>query len=141
MPQLGLNWKQYLSDEDCHYLIQYIENVRHDINNDQMVLLSGSNGTGMSAIKHDIKTYLGGDLCGNYLKVCDIISCENIRKLGFVCDVIDDTCTHSLFSQNKKKYQSLINFIKYKQSLIAFTADYEKVNSLLIERCRILLIK
>ena len=34
------NWKQYLSDEDYKYLIQYIENIKHNVSNDKMIILA-----------------------------------------------------------------------------------------------------
>lgn len=140
MEDSGLRWNQYLSDEDCYYLIQYVENVKNGISNDKMVILSGVNDIGIYTIKKDIKTYLGGDLVGMQLKVEDILSSDTIRKLLFITEM-DDICTHTLFSYKKRMNQSLINLIKYKQSFIAITGDHKKVNSKLKEHCRILQVK
>lgn len=137
MTGLGNTWKMYLSEEDCEFLVQYVENIKKNMQNDQMVLLSGINESGSYSIKQDIKTYLGGDLCGYYHKIDDIISSETIKKLGFISN-IDDICSNTLFSHTKKMNQSLINFIKYKQSFIAVTLDHRRVNSNLKEYCRIL---
>lgn len=139
MAHLGLKWRTYLSEEDCAFLIQYVENVKHNIQNDQMVLLSGINESGSYSIKQDIKTYLGGDLCGHYHKIDEIISSETIKKLGFISN-IDDICSHTLFAHTKKMNQSLINFIKYKQSFIAVTLDHKRVHPNVKAYCRVLSI-
>jgi len=140
MTQSGLDWKQYLSKQDCDYLIQYVENIKYGVSNDKMVILSGVNDVGTFTIKKDIKTYLGNHLVGNHLKIEDILSSETIRKLVFITEM-DDICTQTLFSYNKRMNQSLINLIKYKQSFIATTVDDKNVHSKLREHCRILQVK
>jgi ABC-type lipoprotein export system ATPase subunit len=72
------NWKQYLHNDDYNYLIQYIENVKHGISNDKMILLSGPSRSGKSTLIKDIQTYLGDDLCGHFMMSGDIIYADNI---------------------------------------------------------------
>ena len=79
------NWKQYLSDDDYNYLIQYIENIKHNISNDKMIILYGPGGSGKTSLKIDIQKYLGHDACENYKMSGDIIYNENIKRLGFFC--------------------------------------------------------
>jgi predicted AAA+ superfamily ATPase len=124
-------WKPYLSTEDYIYLNQYIENVKNAVLNEKMIILSGPARTGKTTLKNDIITYLGNELCGNYLMSCDLICDENIKRLGFFCGIDE-------ISRSKKRNQALINFIKYKQSFIADTNNAEKVNKKLLEYCRVI---
>ena len=52
------NWKQYLTDDDYNYLIQYVENVKNNIPNDKMLILSGPGSTGKSTLMDNISLYL-----------------------------------------------------------------------------------
>ena len=77
------NWKQYLTNDDYNYLIQYIENIKNNISNDKMIILSGPSRTGKSTLKNDIQKYLGDEFCGVFMMSGEIIYNENIKKLGF----------------------------------------------------------
>ena len=44
-------WKQYLTNNDYNYLIQYIKNIKNNISNDKMIILSGPSRTGKSTLK------------------------------------------------------------------------------------------
>jgi ABC-type dipeptide/oligopeptide/nickel transport system ATPase subunit len=125
------NWKQYLTDDDYNYLVQYIENIKNNIPNDKMIILSGPSRTGKSTLKNDIQTYLGSDNCGTYMMSGEIIYNENIKKLGFFCG-IDEICS------SKKNNIAIINLIKYKQSFIADTNHIERVNHNLLEFSKII---
>jgi ABC-type lipoprotein export system ATPase subunit len=125
------NWKQYLTDDDYTYLIKYIENIKHNISNDKMVILSGRGGTGKSTLKNDIEKYLGNETCQNYKMSGEIIYNENIKKLGFFC--LSDEIKIS-----KKNNRAIINLIKYKQSFIADTCQIERVNISLLEFSKII---
>jgi predicted AAA+ superfamily ATPase len=124
-------WKQYLSEDDYNFLFQYVENVKNNVANDKMIILSGPARTGKTTLKNDIITYLGNELCGNYLMSLDLICDENIKRLGFFCGIDE-------ISRSKKRNQAIINFIKYKQSFIADTSCIEKVNKRLLEYCRVI---
>lgn len=125
------NWKQYLSNDDYTYLIQYIENIKHNGSNDKMIILSGPGRTGKTTLKNDIQKYLGNDTCENYKMSGDIIYSENIKKLGFFC-LIEE------IKSNKKNNRAIINLIKYKQSFIAETCQIESVNINLLEFSKII---
>ena len=124
-------WKQYLSDHDYSYLIQYIENIKHNIPNDKMIILYGPGGSGKTSLKIDIQKYLGNDTCENYKMSGDIIYNENIKKLGFFCLMEEPKIS-------KKNNRAIINLIKYKQSFIADTCVIERVNINLLEFSRII---
>jgi len=124
-------WKQYLTEDDYSYLIQYVENVKNDISNDKMIILSGEGRTGKTRLKNDIQTYLGGEKCGDFMISGEIIYSENIKKLGLFCGIDD------IYS-SKKNNNAIINLIKYKQSFIADTIRIEKVKSKLLEHSRII---
>jgi hypothetical protein len=125
------NWKQYLSEDDYNYLIQYIENIKHNISNDKMIILYGPGGSGKTSLKVDIKKYLGNDTCENYKMSGDIIYNENIKRLGFFCLLEEPKIS-------KKNNRAIINLIKYKQSFIADTCQIERVNINLLEFSRII---
>ena len=125
------NWKQYLSNDDYTYLIQYIENIKHNGSNDKMIILSGPGRTGKTTLKNDIQKYLGDEICGNFPMSGDLIYSENIKKLGFFC-LIEE------IKSNKKNNRAIINLIKYKQSFIAETCQIESVNINLLEFSKII---
>jgi ABC-type lipoprotein export system ATPase subunit len=125
------NWKQYLTNEDYIYLIQYIENIKNNISNDKMIILSGPSRSGKSTLRNDIQKYLGDENCGIFMMSGEIIYNENIKKLGFFCGI--DEITNS-----KKNNIAIINLIKYKQSLIAETNHLERLNNNLLEFSKII---
>ena len=106
-------------------VIQYVENIKNNIPNDKMIILSGLSRSGKSTLKKNIETYLGNNICGNFIMSGEMIYNENIKKLGFFCG-IDEI-------YNSKNIIAIINFIKYKQSFIAETNHIERVNNKLLE--------
>uniref|UniRef100_A0A6C0LHB7 Uncharacterized protein n=1 Tax=viral metagenome TaxID=1070528 RepID=A0A6C0LHB7_9ZZZZ len=125
------NWKQYLTNDDYNYLIQFVENIKNNISNDKMIILSGPARTGKSTLKNDIQEYLSDEICGGMPMSGDIIYFENIKKLGFFCG-IDEIRT------SKKTNTAIINLIKYKQSLLADTNNIERVNIKFLEFSKII---
>jgi len=127
------NWKQYLTNDDYNYLIQFVENVKNNISNDKMIILSGPPRSGKSTLKNDIQQYLGNEICCNMLTyhVGEIIYNENIKKLGFFCGIDE-------IRRSKKTNTAIINLIKYKQSFLADTNYIEKVNNKLLEFSKII---
>jgi DNA helicase TIP49 (TBP-interacting protein) len=117
------NWKQYLSSEDYNYLVTFIENIKNGIVNEKMIILYGAGRTGKTTLKNNITSYLGNDVCGNYIMSGSIIYEENIKKL-IVLDEIYNKSIHN---------QAIINLIKYKQSIISVINNIEKVNKKLLE--------
>lgn len=125
------NWSQYLSADDYNYLIQYIENVKHGIQNDKMIILFGYERTGKTTLKNEIADYLGVELCGNYPMTGEFIYNDSIKRLGFFCGIDD-------IARSQKNNNAIINFIKYKQSFIADTNHIERVYDKLLEHCRVI---
>jgi len=128
------SWSQYLLQDDYDYIIQYVENVKNNMPNDKMIILSGCPRTGKTTLKMNISNYLGEELYGEYPLSGEFIYYENIKKLGFLCGVEE-------ISRSKKNNQAIINFIKYKQSLIADTNNIGRVNENLIEHCRVIVME
>ena len=101
------NWKQYLTDDDYNYLIQFVENVKNNIPNDKMLILSGPGRTGKSTLMDNINFYLDFDLCrwDFHTSGGELIYAETIKPLLFF-ECIDERF-HS-----KQNIRAIINFIK-----------------------------
>jgi predicted AAA+ superfamily ATPase len=125
------NWKQYLTNDDYNYLIQFVENVKNNSPNDKMIILYGPGRTGKTTLKNDIQNYLGDDNCGPMMKSGEIIYNENIKKLGLFSGIDE-------IRSSKKNNTAIINLIKYKQSLLADTNNIERVNNKLLEFSKII---
>ena len=125
------DWKQYLTDNDYNYLIQYIENIKNNISNNKMIILYGPGRTGKSTLKNNILEYLGDETCGTFIIPDEIIYNKNIKKLEFFCGI------HEI-SNNKKNNIAIVNLIKYKQSIIAETNNIEVVDKFLLELSKII---
>lgn len=125
--------EQYLTDDDYHYLIQYIENIKNDIPNDKMIILCGPGGCGKTTLINDIQSYLGKENYDRYPMSGDIIYIENIKKLVII-PYIDSTYNNNY----KKNSNAILNLIKYKQSIITVACDITKVNKKLLEYSRII---
>ena len=126
------SWKQYLIEDDYNFLIQYIENIKHNILNDKIIILSGPGRTGKSTLINDIQIYLGDEYCGTYMLSGEIIYSKNIKRLVIFCEI--DEVHYS----SKKTNNAIINLIAYKQSLISVTNNIEKVNHELIKHSKII---
>jgi tRNA uridine 5-carbamoylmethylation protein Kti12 len=96
-----------------------------------MIILSGYPRTGKSTLKNDICNYLGHELCGEFPMSGETIYNENIKRLGLFCGIDE-------ISRSKKNNRAIINFIKYKQSLIVDTNYIERVNEKLMDHCRVI---
>jgi ABC-type phosphate/phosphonate transport system ATPase subunit len=127
------NWKQFLTNDDYNYLIQFVENIKNNIPNDKMIILYGPGRSGKTTLKNDIQQYLGDDNCGPMMVMMpgEIIYNENIKKLGLFCGIDE-------IGRSKKNNIAIINLIKYKQSLLADTNNIEKVNNKLLEFSKII---
>ena len=126
------DWSQYLKPADYEYLVQYIENVKHGVPNDKMILLAGEARTGKSTLMNDVQSYLGDKLCGTFPISCEFIFHENIKKLGFFHGLDDaGACTDRIT-------QAIINLIKYKQSFIASVQDELNVSFDLMDHCYVI---
>lgn len=125
--------EQYLTDDDYHYLIQYIENIKNDIPNDKMIILCEPGGCGKTTLINDIQSYLGKENYDHYPMSGDIIYIENIKKLVII-PYIDSTYNNNY----KKNSNAIVNLIKYKQSIITVAYDITKVNKKLLEYSRII---
>lgn len=52
-------WKQYLSEKDYNYLIQFIENLDRIDKNDKILILTGKPKTGKTTLINQIKECIG----------------------------------------------------------------------------------
>jgi len=127
------HWSLYLPVEDYIFLIEYVENIKYNIPNHRMIILSGAERTGKTTLKNDIANYLGHDLCGECLMSGEIIYNENIKKMGFFTGIDE-------ISRSRKTIQAIINFIKYKQSFIADTNHIERVHYKLLQHSKIIML-
>jgi predicted AAA+ superfamily ATPase len=125
------NWRRYLSEDDYTYLIQYIENIKNDIPNDKMIILSGPSRTGKSTLMNDIQIYLGRDLWGYSYPSCEIINNKHIPRLVLFPEISPVT-----LGKYTKDTRAIINLIKYKQSFLTATNFIDKINRTLSEYCR-----
>jgi len=124
------NWSNYLSAVDYYYIIQYVENVKNNVSNDKMIVLSGLPRTGKSTLKNDIEKYLGRDLCSlSPLCIDNSIYRSNNKKLELLCAIEE---------ASKKTVAALINLIKNKHSFIADSQSIERINRNLLPYCRII---
>ena len=67
------NWRPYLSEYGYNTLIKYVENVKNNIKNDTILLLTGEGPTGKSTLKRAIIDYIGRDNC----------TCQDIENINF----------------------------------------------------------
>jgi len=127
------NWAQYLEAYDYDFLIQYVENVKNGTPNDKMIVLAGPARTGKTTLQNEIKSYLGEELCEQWQvrSAGDAIYNENIRRLGFFTGIDE-------IHRSKKSNQSIVNFIKFKQSFISDTNHVDKINNVLLDHIRII---
>jgi ABC-type phosphate/phosphonate transport system ATPase subunit len=125
------NWKNYLTNDDYNYLIQFLENIKNNIPNDKMIILYGPGRNGKTTLKNDIQQYLGDDNCGPMMMSGEIIYNENIKKLGLFSGIDE-------IGRSKKNNIAIVNLIKYKQSLLADTNNIERVNNKLLEFSKII---
>ena len=57
------NWRPYLSEYGYNTLIKYVENIKNNIKNDTILLLTGEGPTGKTTLKRAIVDYIGEDNC------------------------------------------------------------------------------
>lgn len=97
------DWRSYLSEYGYNTLIKYVENIKNDIKNDTILLLTGEGPTGKTTLKRAIVDYIGEDNCTHQ----DI---ENINfHVPFKSLVVFDSI---LIDGNttRKKIQGIKNF-------------------------------
>ena len=57
------NWRPYLSEYGYNTLIKYVENIKNNIKNDKILLLTGEGPTGKTTLKRAIVDYIGEENC------------------------------------------------------------------------------
>lgn len=130
MTTLFDKWKPYLSGADVSYLITFVDNLKNNVPNDRMIILSGKNGrNGKTTLINEIIQYSGENNCHN----CDLNGSSfslPIKPLVVI--------TGGIESYHKKQVPLLKNIITYKQSIIADTNKIEKVNPSLFEVSKVI---
>jgi len=129
MTTLFDEWKPYLSDEDISYLRTFVDNLKNNLPNDKMIILSGKNGrNGKTTIIKEIIQYIGENNCH------DCAPDNNVFSLPIKPLVV----FNGIESYHKKQIPLLINIITYKQSIIADTNRIENVNPSLLEVSKVI---
>jgi hypothetical protein len=129
MTTLFEEWKPYLSNEDISYLRTFVYNIKHNLPNDKMIILSGKNGrNGKTTIINEIIQYIGENNYHDCAPDSNVFSLPIKPLVGF----------NGIESYHKKQVPLLINIIKYKQSIIADTNRIEKVNPILLEVSKVI---
>ena len=129
MTTLFDEWKQYLSDEDISYLRTFVNNLKNNLPNDKMIILSGKNGrNGKTTLIKEIIQYIGENNCH------DCAPDNNVFSLPIKPLVV----FNGIESYHKKQVPLLKNIITYKQSIIADTNRIEKVNPSLLEVSKVI---
>lgn len=130
MTTLFDKWKPYLSCADLSYLITFVDNVKNNVSNDRMIILSGKNGrNGKTTLINEIIQYIGENDCHDCDQNNDVFSLP-IKSLVVI--------TGGIESYHKKQVPLLKNIIIYKQSIIADTNKIEKVNPSLFEVSKVI---
>ena len=129
MTTLFDEWKQYLSDEDISYLRTFVNNLKNNLPNDKMIILSGKNGrNGKTTLIKEIIQYIGENNCH------DCAPDNNVFSLPIKPLVV----FNGIESYHKKQVPLLKNIITYKQSIIADTNRIENVNPSLLEVSKVI---
>ncbi len=106
------SWKEYLSQADYDYLINYVENAKNNRPNNKLLVLLGEGGTGKSRLIKDITNYIGHEnviLSGTTYCAFTKFSIHKLVHIPAINDF------------RKKEIQLLINVINYGQSIVADT--------------------
>ena len=129
MTTLFDEWKPYLSDEDISYLRTFVDNLKNNLPNDKMIILSGKNGrNGKTTLLKEIIKYIGENNC------YDVAPDNNVFSLHIKPLVV----FNGIESYHTKQIPLLINIITYKQSIIADTNRIETVNPSLLEVSKVI---
>ena len=129
MTTLFDEWKPYLSDEDISYLRTFVDNLKNNLPNDKMIILSGKNGrNGKTTLLKEIIQYIGENNC------YDVAPDNNVFSLPIKPLVV----FNGIESYHTKQIPLLINIITYKQSIIADTNRIETVNPSLLEVSKVI---
>lgn len=130
MTTLFDKWKPYLSGADVSYLITFVDNLKNNVPNDRMIILSGKNGrNGKTTLINEIIQYIGENNCHDCAPDNNVFSLP-IKQLVVI--------TGGIESYHKNQVPLLKNIIAYKQSIIADTNKIEKVNPSLFEVSKVI---
>ena len=129
MTTLFYKWKPYLNEDDITYLRTFVDNLKHNLPNDKMIILSGKNGrNGKTTLLKEIIQYIGENNC------YDCAPDNNVFSLPIKPLVV----FNGIESYHKKQVPLLKNIITYKQSIIADTNRIENVNPSLLEVSKVI---
>lgn len=123
-------WKQYLSEKDFNYLIQFIENLDRMDKNDKILILTGKPRTGKTTLINKIKKYIGSQHFhdNNYLN--GEMFFEPSKIAIHICGIHE---------YSEKVYiVALQNFLKNNISIISDTNSIETIAPEILENSYII---
>jgi hypothetical protein len=130
-------WHQYISQEDFDYLIQYVENIKDGILNDEIIILFGRGRNGKTTLMYHIRLYLGRDIWDKLPDEIETLICEeNIKPLILVHERMNNTNKNC--KRNRNLANAVINFMNYGISFIIAINEIETVNQKIIEHSKII---
>ena len=118
-------WKKTMMKEDYVFFIKYIENAKHNLPNNKLLLFLGDENCTKRLID-DISNYLGDTNC----TLCDTYGCAFLKpivKLVYIPGIND---------YQPKFMQQLANIVQYGQSVIADTCHIDKINKLILDNSK-----
>jgi len=127
------NWIPYLSDADYKNLLFFVENVKNNIVNEKIFILSGNMGrNGKTTLINEIKEYIGKEHFLDTLHLQDQIKEESFysKKLYYICGIES--------WKQKKNLLFLQQLLNNKKSIITDTNKLTDIDSFILENAIII---
>ncbi len=122
-------WKPYLSFDNFHHLIQFVENSKNNVHNNKLLILLGNGGpNGKSTLISHISKYIGEE---NF-------RLSDTNGSGFFDPTVKLIHIPAIDNYNRKHIQNLINIIHSGQSIIAETNSILNININLYDHIKII---
>ena len=123
-------WKQYLSEKDFNYLIQFIENLDRMDKNDKILILTGKPKTGKTTLINQIKKCIGNQHFHDNKYLNGEMFFEQSKIALHICGIEEYT---------KKVYIiALQNILQNNISIITDTNNIEKIAPEILENSYII---
>jgi hypothetical protein len=123
-------WKPYLSVGDYDYLQTFVTNIKHNLPNDKMVILSGKDGrNGKTTLINEIIQYIGENNCHD----CNLHGDSFLLPIKPLIVI-----TGGIDNYNKKYMHLLKHTVTFNQSIITDTIRVDNVAPILLDVSRII---